>query len=112
MPTSPSPRRGVKAKAASAPARSLWPRFVLIAVLAALGVAVMALPASMVTRFLPEGVSAEDFSGSVWHGSAGRITANGRDVGALEWRLHPAALLRLHVGADLHWVKRGFVLDG
>jgi Type II secretion system (T2SS), protein N len=118
MPTSPSPRRGaearggVKAKAPAATVRSLWPRLVLIGALAVLAVAVIALPASMVARFLPGTVHAEDFSGSVWHGSAGRITVQGREAGALEWRLHPAALLRLHVAADLHWVKGGFVLDG
>ncbi|MGO9515213.1 MAG: type II secretion system protein N [Steroidobacteraceae bacterium] len=80
--------------------------------LTALTVAVVALPASIVTHFLPAAVHAEDFSGSVWHGSAGRITVNGRDAGALEWRLHCAALLHLHLVADLHWVKGGFVIDG
>jgi len=84
----------------------------LICVLAASAVAVIALPASMLARFLPPAVHAEDFSGSVWHGSAGRIAVNSRDAGALEWRLHPAPLLRLRVVADLHWVKGGFVLDG
>jgi hypothetical protein len=81
-------------------------------VLAALAAAISALPASMMTHLLPATVRAEDFSGSVWHGSAGKITAMGRDAGALEWRLHPAALLRLRVAADLHWVKGGFELDG
>ena len=57
-------------------------------------------------------VHAEDFSGSLWHGSAGKISVNARDAGALEWRLHPAALLGMAVAADLHWVKVGFVLDG
>jgi hypothetical protein len=56
-------------------------------------------------------VHAEDFSGTLWHGSAGRITANGRGAGALEWHLHPSALFKLRLDADLHWVKGGFVLD-
>jgi hypothetical protein len=80
--------------------------------LAVIVVVVCVLPASMIARFLPSTVQAEDFSGSVWHGSAGRITANGRPVGALEWNIHPLALLRLHLVTDLHWVKGGFVLDG
>jgi hypothetical protein len=75
-------------------------------------VAVVVLPASMVTHFLPPNVHAEDFSGSIWHGSAGRITVNARDAGALEWRVHPAALLKLSLAADVHWVKVGFVIDG
>ena len=67
--------------------------FVLIAVLAVLAVIVIALPASMLKRYLPAGVNAEDFSGTVWHGSAGAITANGVNLGAVEWHLHPGALL-------------------
>jgi hypothetical protein len=110
MPTSPSPRRGTKT--APPPAPRLWPRFAIIAILAGIGIACAALPASVAARFLPAGVHAEDFSGSVWHGSAGRITVQGRDAGAVEWHLHPLALLRLHVAAYLHWVKGGFVLDG
>ena len=115
MPTSPSPRRAAKSPAPAAPpapSRSFWPFILLIFAAAALAVAVSALPASMVTRFLPPAVHAEDFSGSVWHGSAGKITVNGQSAGAIEWHLHPEALLRLRVAADLHWVKGGFVLDG
>jgi hypothetical protein len=76
-----------------------------------LAVIISAMPASIVTRFLPPEVRAEDFSGSIWHGSAGKISVNARDAGALEWRLHPAALLGMQVSADVHWVKVGFVVD-
>jgi hypothetical protein len=76
-----------------------------------LAVIISAMPASIVTRFLPPEVRAEDFSGSIWHGSAGKISVNARDAGALEWRLHPAALLGRQVSADVHWVKVGFVVD-
>jgi hypothetical protein len=115
MPTSPSQRRGAKTPRGAppaAPSRSVWPRLVLIGAAALLAVVVAALPASLIARFLPPGVRAEDFSGTIWHGSAGRITAGGRPAGAAEWHLHPLALLRLHTVADLHWVKGGFVLDG
>jgi hypothetical protein len=78
---------------------------------AVLAVIVAALPASIIARFLPPEVHAEDFSGSVWHGSAGKVSINARDAGALEWRLHPAALLGMQVSADVHWVKVGFVVD-
>jgi hypothetical protein len=80
--------------------------------LAIVVIIVCVLPASLATRFLPPNVQAEDFSGSLWHGSASRITANGRPAGALEWSLHPLGLARAHVVADLHWVKGGFALDG
>jgi hypothetical protein len=111
MPTSRSPKRGTRP-----PVETRRPRFVLpvilIVVLAVLSVAVIGVPASLVTRFLPPFISAQDFSGSLWHGSAGRIVVNGRDAGAVEWRLHPWSLMRLTVSADLHWVKVGFVADG
>jgi hypothetical protein len=113
MPTSPYPRRVTKgAPAPIARARPLWPRIALIALLAVLAVVIAILPASLAGKFLPALVRAEDFSGTLWHGSAGRITVNGRDAGALEWRLRPLALFKLRLDADLHWVKGGFVVDG
>jgi hypothetical protein len=117
MPTSPSPRRaasrpGKQAAPPVAPARSLWPRVALIGVLAVLAVVVAVLPASLANKFLPPVVRGEDFSGTLWHGSAGHITVAGRDAGALEWHLHPLALLKLQLDADLHWVKGSFVVDG
>jgi len=84
---------------------------VLIGVAAVLAVVIAVLPASLVTHWLPRPVRAADFSGSLWHGSAGTISVNGHEAGAIEWRLHPGALLRLTVSADLHWVKVGFVID-
>jgi len=86
--------------------------FILFVVLTVLTVMVIALPASMVKRFLPPAVGAGDFSGTLWHGSAGTISLNGRNLGAIEWHVHPWALLRLMLSADLHWVKGGFVADG
>jgi hypothetical protein len=117
MPTSPSPRRVSKlapagARAPIARARPLWPRVALIALFTVLAIVIAVLPASLANRFLPAAVRAEDFSGTLWHGSAGRITVDGRDAGALEWRLHPLALFKLRLDADLHWVKGGFVIDG
>lgn len=112
MPTSPSPPRGDRSLSPARPARSYRPLILVFFVLAALAVVISALPASVLTHFLPAAVHADDFSGSVWHGSAGRITARGRDAGAIEWHLHPTALLRLRVASELHWVKGGFELDG
>jgi hypothetical protein len=76
-----------------------------------LAVVLATLPASLIAHFLPAAVHAEDFSGSIWHGSAGKISVNARDAGALEWWLHPLPLLGMTVAADLHWVKIGIVVD-
>jgi hypothetical protein len=109
MSTSPSPRRG--AKPPPRPASRFPKGLILIGGLAALAVLVFALPASLAARFLPASIRADDFSGSLWHGSAGHLTFNGRSAGAVEWRLHPWSLLRLSAVADLHWVRIGFVAD-
>ena len=105
MPPSPSPSRDTKS-----PSRSYWP-IALIGLTAVLVVVIATVPASVVTRFLPPAVQATDFSGSIWHGSAGKISLNGHDAGALEWHLQPAALLGMNVAAEIHWVKVGFVAD-
>ncbi len=75
-------RRAAALSASPAPrtaAPPLWPTSSPSSALAALAVVISALPASIVTHFLPPSVHAEDFSGSVWHGSAGRITVAARD---------------------------------
>lgn len=111
MPVSPSRSRGPKAAPPAERPRTLWP-LGLIGIAAVSAVIIATLPASLIVHFLPPFVHAEDFSGSVWHGSAGKLIVNARDAGALEWRLHPRALLGLAMAADLHWVKTGFELDG
>ncbi len=108
MPASRSFSRGAEP---AVPRRSIWP-WILIGAGAVFAVAAASLPASIVRHFLPPSVQAEDFSGSLWHGSAGKLTVNSRGAGAVEWRLHPAALLRLTIAAEVHWVKVGFVIDG
>src|SRR5260370_5215768 len=107
MPASRLPSRNANPAPRS---RSYWP-VILIGLAAVLAVIIAALPASIITHFLPPSVHAADFSGSIWHGSAGKISVDARDAGALEWRLHPAALLGMDVAADVHWVKVGFVVD-
>lgn len=84
----------------------------LAAVLAIAAVVLISLPASLIARFLPPQIQAEDFSGNLWHGSSGRISFASRPLGALEWRLHPFSLLSGAVAADLHWVKGSTVIDG
>jgi type II secretion system (T2SS) protein N len=106
MPASRSARRDTSPR----PARR-WP-LILLALIVLSAAVVYLLPASMVSRFLPPQIHAEDFSGSLLHGAAGRIIVNARDAGAIEWQIHPLALLRLAAVADVHWVKVGFVIDG
>jgi hypothetical protein len=112
MPASRSTNRNAE----RAPPRGLRPRgyltLVALALLAALVVLAAALPASFATRFLPDGVQARDLSGSIWHGEAGQVSVRNLDLGAIEWQIHPGALLQLTLAADVQWVHRGFGLTG
>jgi hypothetical protein len=110
MPVSRSRSRGPRSAEPPERTRS-WGPFVLIGIVAIAAVLIATLPASLAKHVLPASVSAQDFSGSVWHGSAGTIMVNSRNAGALEWQLHPGALLTLAIAADVHWVKGGFALD-
>lgn len=107
MPASPSAKRDIRR---TRPARR-WP-LILLALVVLTAAAIYVLPASLAARFLPPQVQAEDFSGSLLHGAAGNIRVNARDAGAIEWYVHPLALLRLALVADIHWVKVGFLIDG
>jgi hypothetical protein len=108
MPASHSRSRDIER---NRPARLRWP-LVLLGLIAVLAATVFVLPASMITHLLPSRVHAEDFSGSLMHGAAGKLRVYARDAGAIEWRFHPLSLLRARIEADLHWVKVSFVIDG
>jgi hypothetical protein len=81
-------------------------------VVAVLLVIVITLPASLLRRFLPPQLQAEQLSGSLWHGSAGKVLLNSRDVGGIEWHVHPWPLAMLTLSADVLWVKIGLVAQG
>ncbi len=111
MPTSRSVSQKNSPPATTARA-TLWRPLLLLGTITVLVVVILSLPASLVRRFLPPDVTATDFSGTLWHGSAGNLSLAGRPIGAIEWRLNAGALLHLSVSADLHWVNVGFVVDG
>lgn len=111
MPASPSARASSRTPPPQKRRGALWP-LTAVVVLAVLIVVVVVLPASLVARFLPPEVHAEDFSGSLWHGSANTLVVNSLQAGAIEWHIHPLPLLHATLAADLHWVKLGFVTDG
>ena len=115
MPASRSTRRSTDSKGKPAPERTRSHRVVIpiavVVVLVVLGVLVTALPASAIKSMLPPTVSADDFSGSIWHGAAGKIRVGGKEAGALEWRVDTAALLHATLDLDLHWAHRGFGVD-
>jgi len=109
MPTSRSPSRNAKFPP-PARRRPYWPLIPIGILIAAVAI-VAALPASVIIRVLPRDVRAEELSGTIWHGVAGKLVVDGLDAGALEWRLHPLGLLHGALDVDVHWVKLGMRID-
>lgn len=69
------------------------------------------LPASWVGGLLPEGVQCAHWRGSVWRGQCLTLTIAQQPqpavIDTLQWKVHPASLLRLTVAADvaLTWAQ-------
>lgn len=59
------------------------------------------LPASLLVSHLPSDLVCEDASGTVWQGACVQLSTNGIRVANLTWSLHPLALLKLAISADL-----------
>ncbi len=110
MPASRSTNPNTKPLGPPGRAHARWP-FWAIGIIAALAVLVTAMPASVIGRFLPPGVRAADFTGTIWHGSTEALTVNGRNAGAFEWQLEPAALLQLKLELRAHWALAHFQAD-
>ena len=50
-------------------------------------------PAGMIVKTLPVGISAQQFDGNIWQGSAVSLSVNGVSLGLVSWRIKPACLL-------------------
>lgn len=58
-------------------------------------------PAGLATAFLPHDIACEQPTGTVWNGRCSQLRSGELVLQELHWTLHPAALLRLSVSADL-----------
>lgn len=85
--------------------RLLRKLLLLLVVLVLLGgVALWTLPAQLAYRWGADRlgpIRLDDLSGTVWNGRAGRASAFGQSLGALEWHLDKAPLLAGRLGAQL-----------
>jgi general secretion pathway protein N len=73
----------------------------ILVVVAFVATVLVRLPARVLLFMLPADVACEAPIGTVWSGSCDRLRVGALAVSGLSWRLHPAALLRLRLGADL-----------
>jgi general secretion pathway protein N len=81
--------------------KRLWP-LIALGVGAFIIFAVVTLPATVVTSWLDSSsVYAGGVSGTIWNGRAQVLQIQGVNVGGVEWKLHPLALLKAHINADV-----------
>lgn len=73
----------------------------ILAAIAFLVTLLMRLPARALLPLLPADVTCAAPAGTVWRGSCGQLRVAEVAVSGLSWVLHPAALLRLRLAADL-----------
>lgn len=73
----------------------------ILAAIAFLVTLLMRLPARTLLPLLPPDVSCAAPTGTVWSGACGQLHVGEVAVSGLSWTLHPGALLRLHLLADL-----------
>jgi general secretion pathway protein N len=73
----------------------------ILVIVAFVATVLVRLPARVLLLLLPADVTCETPVGTVWSGSCGRLRIGALAVSGLSWRLHPAALLRLRIAADL-----------
>jgi general secretion pathway protein N len=73
----------------------------ILAAIAFLITLLMRLPARMLLPLLPPEVSCAAPTGTVWSGACGQLRVGEVAVSGLSWTVHPGALLRLQLAADL-----------
>jgi hypothetical protein len=59
------------------------------------------LPARVLVSLLPPDVACAAPSGTIWSGSCGQLRAGVVSIAGLSWQLHPAALLRARIAANV-----------
>lgn len=73
----------------------------LLAILIFVVTVLARLPARALTPLLPAQVNCTAASGTLWQGRCGELRSGSWDINDLNWTLHPAALLRLRLSADI-----------
>ena len=76
-------------------------RALLLAVLVFVATLLARLPARVLLPLLPAGISCEAPSGTVWRGACGELRVPKLSLMAISWVVHPAALLRLQLSANV-----------
>lgn len=69
------------------------------------------IPAALLARWLPTGLTVQGWNGTIWAGQAGAVAVAGRPLGAASWSCHPSRLLRLEWSCHLTLAPAGGRLE-
>jgi len=70
------------------------------------------LPCAWMRPLLPQGLRCAQLQGTLWQGYCGRATWQGAPLGNVQFGLHPLALLRLRLAADIDLTGPGGEVRG
>ena len=59
------------------------------------------IPSGSAAKFLPSGISASQFHGNIWHGSAAGLRVNNIELGTVQWQVKPACFFALRLCAQI-----------
>ena len=74
---------------------------ILLAAVIFLITVLVRLPATVITLFLPSAVQCRAPGGTIWRGACGELRSGPIALSGVHWILHPLALLRAQVSADV-----------
>ena len=76
-------------------------KYISIGALAFLVAIFIYIPASVASKLLPKNITASQFQGNLWNGSALSLIANQVSLGSVSWKIKPSCFLILKLCADI-----------
>lgn len=76
-------------------------KYILIGSLVFLITMLVMIPASIASKLLPEHISANNYQGNLWDGSATSLVVDKLNLGAVKWNVKPSCFLLLKLCADI-----------
>jgi len=76
-------------------------RYILIGFIVFLITILFTIPASIASKLLPKHITASQFDGNIWQGSASTFTVNKLNLGSVKWEIQPSCFFILKLCADI-----------
>ncbi|MEM1003485.1 MAG: type II secretion system protein N [Bacteroidota bacterium] len=76
-------------------------KFIALGVIVFLLSIIVYVPASIATKLLPNNITAKQYFGNIWQGSATELRINNIELGTVKWQFKPSCLFTMSVCADI-----------